>query len=377
MKHTVALLLLLSSGTLLAQQTGVMVNRAPGSAVGKGLPTEVVRAPKATCDSPGIERAGAPVLPELVFSRMMDDLVCVRHPDGHSEQWVKGGPWTSYSPNGNDVAYWVPEKHELRVFAVNSHSETVVDTQPGAVMRQMVWSSKGRTLAYALNNANPPGIRVVDLDTGKRQTVPASYSGIVGFADPDLVIVGFDGVQRINIADGRREAIAAVKYAAQAQYSRSGALLGILANNVNESDVAATDDEPDCTGGTFALFVHPAAGRTVKIPFPKGFDSVLDFEFSPDDHAIAVTFGAAACDYPGDVARVYVVSLPGLTLKPVTPEDHLSVKAHWSPDGRALVYTDYSGGSDAPLMVLDFTTGKMLKLTSPGLNGPDEFLGWH
>ena len=287
-----------------------------------------------------------------------------------------GGPWRTVSTDGNDVAYWIPEKHELHAFSTSDRADMVIDTLPGATMREIVWSSRGRTLAYLVSGANPPGVRVIDMDSGKRRIVTGSFSSIIVPDAEHLASVGIEGVQRISIADGRRELVAQVKYANQAAYSRSGALLGILASNINESEAAADDDEPDCTGGTFALFVHTTATkRPVKVPFPKGFDSVLDFAFSPDDSSIAVTFGAAACDYPGDVARVYVVSLPGLTMKPISAADRLSVKAQWSPDGRRIVYSDYSG-SNSPLMAFDTTMGKTIRLTNPGDDGPDEILGW-
>ena len=115
--------------------------------------------------------------------------------------------------------------------------------------------------------------------------------------------------------------------------------------------------------------------QAIKVPFPQGFDNVLDFAFSPDDNAVAVTFGAAACDYPGDVARVYLFFLADHKLTPVSPPDRLSVKAHWSPDLKFVIYSDYSG-SDSPLLGVDVQSGKTTKLTNPDRWGPDEFLGW-
>ncbi len=169
--------------------------------------------------------------------------------------------------------------------------------------------------------------------------------------------------------------IAAVPYAAEAAYSPSGALLGILASDLKDQPSAASDEEPDCTGALFALFVKSAGSGPAKVPFPRGFDTVLDFAFSPEDRAIAVTFGAAACDYPGDVARVFVVSLPSMTLKPLSPADRLSVKAHWSPDSKMVVYSDYTPG-EYSLVAANIATGRKIRLTTAGYDGPDELLGW-
>jgi Tol biopolymer transport system component len=101
----------------------------------------------------------------------------------------------------------------------------------------------------------------------------------------------------------------------------------------------------------------------------------LDFSFSPDENAIAVTFGVVGCDYPGERARVYLVSLPELKLMPISPEDRLSVKPVWTPDGKAIVYSDYTG-SDSPLVCFELVTRKITRLTNPGQFGPDTWLGW-
>src|SRR5262249_31715920 len=105
------------------------------------------------------------------------------------------------------------------------------------------------------------------------------------------------------------------------------------------------------------------------------FDNVLDFDFSPDESTIAVTFGVVGCDYPGDAARIYQVSLPDLSLKPLSPPDRLSVKVHWTPNGNSLIYTNDTG-SNASLMALDLRSGKITRLSDPGDNGPDYFVAW-
>ena len=135
------------------------------------------------------------------------------------------------------------------------------------------------------------------------------------------------------------------------------------------------DDSPDCTGATFALIVQKGK-QLLDVPFPKGFDTVLDFQFSPDDQVIVVTFGVVGCDYPGERARMYLVSLPEMRLEPISPSDRLSVEPRWTPDGKTIVYVDYRG-SDSPLMTLDLQTRKVTRLTSPGqFFGPDTWLGW-
>jgi hypothetical protein len=321
-------------------------------------------------------------LPEMEFWRQ--ELLCVRHSDGKTEVVRDGLPWEAgvLSTQG-DVAYWVAEKGELHVFSPTTSVDKVMETLPGANLRQMVWSLRGRTLVYFPAKADPAGIRVVDLDSGVRDLIAGNFAGVVASPDPEyLVTVGRESVQRVRVADGRPEDVAKIEFAADAAYSRSGKWLGVEATPAADPTAkgsnhpAGEDNSPDCTGGWFALTVfETATGRPVSVPFPTGFDTVLDFEFSPDEHAVAVTYGATGCDYPGDVARVFVVSLADLKVTPISPENRLSVEAHWSPDGKKIVFLDYTG-SDAGIVVADVATGNVVRVTNPGQNGPDKWVAW-
>jgi hypothetical protein len=250
----------------------------------------------------------------------------------------------------------------------------------------MFWSVKGRSLVYTLEGETR--VHVLDLDTGGTNVVEGGVTRIVAAPDPKhLLGIGRNGAELISIDGRKRELAVAVKDADRAQYSQSGALLGILgsASMADQAAAAAApapassavteDDSPDCTGGTFALIVQKGK-QLLDVPYPQGFDTVLDFHFSSDDHAIAVTFGLAGCDYPGERARVHLVSLPEMRLEPISPGERLSVEPRWTPDGKTLVYVDYRG-SDSPLVAFDLQTRKVTRLTSPGqFFGPDTWLGW-
>lgn len=123
--------------------------------------------------------------------------------------------------------------------------------------------------------------------------------------------------------------------------------------------------------GFFLILQSPVTEQLIDIPFSEKFNSIEDFEFSPDESAIAVT----GCHYPGEAARVHKVALPSLQMTPVSPADRLGVQAHWSPDGHYIIYSDYTG-SDSPLAAADVRTGKLTRLTNPGVNGPDNWQGW-
>jgi len=376
-----------ASGFALAQQTGTLIGRTPGSAVGTRISSTNVT-PKATCESPAVPAPnGERPVPEMLFSRKWGELVCVRHPDGRTEELRDGVPWGAVSGNGSEAAYFVPEKRELHVFSIATRTDTIADVIPGAKkLSGMFWSVKGRSLVYTLEGETR--VQVLDLDSGKTNVVEGGLTRIVAAPDPKhLLGIGQDGAELISVDGGKRELTAAVKNADRVQYSQSGALLGIL-GSISMADQAAAaaapvsapsteteDDTPDCTGGTFALIVQKGK-HLLDVPFPEGFDSVLDFQFSPDDRAIAVTFGVVGCDYPGERARVYLVSLPEMTLQPVSPPDQMSVEPRWTPDGKTLVYVDYHG-SDSPLVAFDLRTRKITRLTNPGqFFGPDAWLAW-
>jgi hypothetical protein len=359
--------------------TGVIVSSTPHSAMSRGPVAVRVERPKPSCDAPA---QGSSVVPEMVFSRMMDDLVCLRHSDGSSELLFRGR-MAAVSPDGQDVAYWIEGKNEVHVLSSRSRSDQLIDKLLGAKLKGIVWSRKGRMLAYSAAETKSITLRTVDLDSGQRNTLQTQTVRMIESPDPEHVaVVTYNGVERIRVSDGRREPVVQVISTDAASYSPSGELIGILASPPPASSPSTApsadndDDGPDCTGGTFSLKVHKiGSAQTFDIPFPRGFDNVLDYAFSPDDRNVAVTFGAAACDYPGDVARIYLVSLPDLQMKPISPADRLSVRVEWTPDAKTLVYQDYTG-SNSPLVAVDLSTGAVTRLTNPGDDGPDEWLAW-
>jgi hypothetical protein len=380
-KISLALSALVGISISAQQPIGTVVGTTPGSTIGRRLSVTQVQPPPPTCATSAGSKG--PTLPGMIFSRMMGDLVCERQPDGSSNKLLGGAPFAAVSPNGNEIAYWVVEKRELHLFATATHTDTVIDSLPGAIMRELIWSRKGRRLSYLASAVEPAGIRAIDFDSGKRSLLPGHFTTLTESPDPDyLVEVTLAGVQRIRLADGKSEVLAAAEFATDASFSPSGQLLGFLVppppakNAPASANAQAEDDSPDCTGGTSILKVQQKGKPgLLEIPFPKGFDSALDFAFSPDDRNIAVTFGAAACDYPGDVARVYVVSVPEMKLTPVSAPDRLSVKPQWSPNGKVIVYSDYTAG-DSGLFAVDLQARVVTRVTDPHDNGPDQWIAW-
>jgi hypothetical protein len=377
----------------MAQQTGTTIGRTPGLAIGAGITSTAV-VPIATCNAPAIaatDTSDDPRVPEMVFSRKWGELVCLRHQDGRTEQLRSDSQAMLLSADRARGAYWIHEKHELHVAATSAtaQSDTIIDVLPGAVVRQTIWSAKGHTLFYLASGAAPPGIRTIDLDSGKRQILPGSFVSLVSSPDSEhITAVTAEGVERLALAGGQREILAKMQYPVTAEYSQTGALLGILSNEPAAAasvqpasnaaaESSADDDTPDCTGGAFYLLLQDTrTKRLIDIPFPKGFDTALDFSFSPNDRSIAVTFGVVGCDYPGDRAQIFLVSLPDLQMTAVSPAERLSLEPRWTPDGKSPVYVDYAG-SPSPLIAIDLQTRKTKRLTTPDQYfGPDKWIAW-
>src|SRR2546430_15817066 len=224
-------LLMTSSSAAVCQQTGMAVGRTPGSAGPTGITvTRVI--PKPTCETtPSVAGGEVAQVPEMWFGRSWDDLVCVRHTDGRTEQINSDQPHGVSSADGSAIAYWNSQKHELHIFLVASHSDMLVENLPGANLRGLSWSRKGRTLSYFPTGANPPGIRSFDVYSSKRNLFSGSFIGLVPSPDAaHVVAVSGEGVESFAIADGKHDVVAKLQYPWSAEYSGSGKFLGILGN---------------------------------------------------------------------------------------------------------------------------------------------------
>jgi|SRR5690242_2486599 len=378
-----ALLAATCSATL-AQQTGVII-RTPGAPVrAPSLAVRAVPPPKASCITPPGLRStgeGVPQVPEMIFRR--EELTCIRHASGASEEVPGHIPGGVLSPKADEIVYWNASDRSLHLHSIANGTDTFLDSPPAAsALSRLSWSEKGRTIIYTVKGHAPLQIHYINLDTGRSGTLDLPNARIESAPDSDHVLTLLnDSVKLVRLSDGLAETLVQAELSDAAGFSPSGKLLGVLVSAPGGSTDSpassdADDDSPDCTGGSFALvIINPVSKQRFQVAFPNGFDTVLDYEFSPDDRNVAVTFGVTGCDYPGDAARVFVVSLSDGTATPVSPNGRLSVQVHWSPDAKALVYTDYSG-SDASLFAVDPETRKFVRLTDPGMNGPDQFLTW-
>ena len=128
LKFILPLGFLVPGSAAFCQQTGTAVGKTPGSAARIGLTvTRVI--PKPTCETaPSVASGEIVHVPEMWFGRSWDDLVCVRHTDGRTEQIHSDLPHGVPSADGSAIAYWNLQKRELHIFLTASHSDMLVDS---------------------------------------------------------------------------------------------------------------------------------------------------------------------------------------------------------------------------------------------------------
>jgi hypothetical protein len=311
---------------------------------------------------------------DVIFRRSTTGDVYALDSAGHPQKLLEKADIAVLAPDGQYIAYWRTDQHEVHLFSFRDKSDRVLENLPGGSIRGMIWTADSASVAY-LGKLTPPGLHLIDLRTGTQRVLPGSYPIIGAAADgAHLLAIHEMKLEKLALADGRAQVLLDFGKAIwNASELANGSLLGVLITR--EDPPEATDDDPNCQGPSIELMVL-RKGTPTGIPYPAGFDSVLDFEFAPDGQAVAVTYGAAGCDYPGDVARVYVVRLSDLKMEAASAADRLSVNVKWSPDGRSLAFSDYTAGNDSSLYQYDLASHKLTRLTDPGGDGPDEVLGW-
>jgi hypothetical protein len=297
---------------------------------------------------------------EVIIRRSMRGEVYALDAAGNLQKLLEKTDIAALSPDGRYISYWRTDRHEVRLFSFRDKSDRVLENLPGGSIRDMIWTADSASVAY-LGKLTPPGLHLIDLRTGTQRVLHGSYPIIGAAADgAHLLAIHEMKLERLALADGRAQVLLDFGKAIwNASELANGSLLGVLITH--EDPPEATDDDPNCQGPTIELMLF-RQGTPTAIPYPAGFDSVLDFDFAPDGQAVAVTYGAAGCDYPGEVARVYVVRLSDLKMEAVSAADRLSVKVKWSPDGRSLAFSDYTTGNDS-LNQYDLASHKVTRLT--------------
>jgi Tol biopolymer transport system component len=293
----------------------------------------------------------------------------------HQNQILKTGGAT-LNPDGIHVAYW--NGKTLQVLSLIDGCETTVDDTLLSAPLDIGWSGDGRTLGYVGTSNRGKGLHVLPFPAAGANPKVFPYFNHVSLSHNGryaLTIV--DGVTQVDLLTGARTVLEATDKAHPswgATYTGSRDMLAVLTSVLDDT---GDSDEPDCRGANTALQLFTASGP-ISVPFPAGFNSTLDYEFdlSPDGTEIAIAFGADRCDYPGDVASVYLFSLRDHKLTRVTPKNRLAGRVKFSPNGKALIYTDFQGTGTTAIFRYDLATGHSRQLTSPRSQDSDYVVEW-
>lgn len=303
--------------------------------------------------------------------------VWVMDGDGqHQRQVLKTGGWPTLNPDGIHVAYW--NGKNLQILSLVDGCETLADDTLLSAPLDIGWSGDGKTLGYVGTGSQGQGLHVLPFPTtGARPKVFPYFNHVALSHKGRYALTVVNGVTQVDLLTGARTVLQATDEAYPswgATYSGPRDTLAVLTSVRETNDES---DEPDCRGANTALQLFTESGP-VSVPFPEGFNSTLSYEFdlSPDGTQIAIAFGADRCDYPGDVASVYRFSLQDHKLTRVTPKDRLAGRVKFSPDGKAIVYTDFQGTGTTAIFRYDLATGRSHQLTTPRSEDSDYVVEW-
>jgi len=358
-----------SSAQTAQPQTGVVVRR-PGEPL-RGPVGIPVPPPKPNL-APSIRAS----FKGTILLRRESGIFVVRSGDKSAKRVLKDVYSASLSPDSRQVAYFSQKQIRLLTLAAggSSKSDTVLEELPGAQVEEIGWSADGAMLAYDVQAQTNSGVHVASLATRAVRRVSAG-AGAISFSADGKYLLGTDtrrGLMRYRLADDFSEVVYRFPPTWTAKFSPAGSVGVLMPVPRPPSD--ASDDEPDCTGAQLQLdIVGP--GKAWTVPFPKGFDDVHDFDFSPDGRQVVVGFGTVGCDYPGDSGAVYLVSLSDGSVRRLTPTG-IALKGRFSPDGKQVAYTDFLVGNSPSVFILDLATGKAAPLIAPDEFGIDEVLDW-
>ncbi len=331
--------------------------------------------------NPAAAAGPRPASGRILFDRGGE--VWVMDGDGqHQKMLLQGAPWASLSGDGEHVAFWEPTQKTVRVLSLDSGCLEVIDTLQGPV-GDIGWSEDGHTLAYVGRSARGSGLHVLPYPVGA--AVPKLFPGFNHVSlSPDgryALATDMRSVLEVDLLTGERKAAYKTASSKDAIWGadlahHGGGLMGVAL--AGDSGPAAEDDEPDCSSGTTSLRVVNASGTTTDVPFPDGFSSILDydFDFSPDGKQVAITFGAERCDYPGDVAAVYLFDLGTHKFTRLSPENRLAGRVKFSPDGKAVIYTDFVGTGTTGIYRVELADRRPRAMTKPREMDSDFVIDW-
>ncbi len=352
-------------------QTGVAVGR-PGEPI-RGPVAVPIPAPKPNF-SPQILAA----FKGTILLRRSPGFFIVRSGDRFARFVLNDAFSASLSPDARQIGYF--NKEQMHLLTLNEQAEPqadqVLEELPGARVEDIGWLADGTMLAYDVHAKTDAGIHLVSVAKGDIRRLSAG-PGAISFSRDGKYLLGTDsrGLIRYRLSDGSSDVVYRTQFPPNwaARFSSAGSVGVLMAVLQPPSD--ASDDEPDCSGAQLQLDIIDGTGKAMTVPFPKGFDDVYDFDFSPDGRQVVVGFGTVGCDYPGDSGAVYLVSVSDGNPRRLTPNG-IALKGRFSPDAKQVAYTDFTVGQAPSVFVIDVATGRNSPLIATDESGMDEVVDW-
>lgn len=329
----------------------------------------------AECD---ITRAAGerPSSGRILFDRGGGELWVMDGDGSHARHVLSDATWSALNPDAVHLLHW--DGKAVRILSLKDGCDTVVDDTIQGRLVDLGWSRDGKTLAYVGTSRSGSGLHVLPFPVAGVPRVFEHFNHVALSSHGQYALLTSEGVSRLDLRTGQQTKIGDVD-------DRNTHLWGatyrgdqdIVAELDGVRETGNDNNSLDCRGANTTLRLRTASS-VITVPFPDGFDSTLEYEIdlSQDGNQLAVSFGADRCDYPGDVAAVYLFSLSDHSLLRVSPKGRLAGRVKFSPDGKALIYTDFRGTGTTTIYRYDLLTKQLKQLTAARQSDYDYVVDW-
>lgn len=283
---------------------------------------------------------------------------------GNRQRLAESVRAAALSSDGNLAAY--ADKGTVTVISIADEKSVIVTNIKKGMVDGVAWSPDGKKLAYdAVIPGESENLYIAAYPNGSAPRNLGHWYGGISFS-PDGQFILHAGwrpapqqsgntLEIANVETGKREELyASNDFIEEPRYSPDGSYIAFRMTSLENTTSSASDDEPDCLGPDYDLWVLAKSSRTpVKI-----MESVYDFDWSPDGHSLAASTGSQECDYPPPDAAVFFSSIDKKVQFKVSRESP-AARPIFSPDGKGIMFTDFN---KSRLMIYDLETRSLAQV---------------